>query len=102
MGYFKEICCFVLIAETFIKLCPNEKYEEYLRMITGFICMVLVITPVLLFLKGETTGTMPSLSQFEKELEEVFLESKKQVERELEEKLEEGWKIDEETGIFKR
>lgn len=99
MDYFKEICCFILIAETFVKLCPNKKYEDYIRMITGFICIAIVLTPVLVWAKGEQKDMEISLSEFEIQLQEQLKESEKQWSKELEGKMEEGWNVDEEAGI---
>ena len=99
MDYYKEICCFMLIAETFVKLCPNKKYEDYIRMITGFICIAMVIAPILGWVKGEQKEVRLSLTEFEVQLQEQLLESEEQWSEELEGKMEEGWKVDEETGI---
>lgn len=99
MDYFKEICCFIFIAETFVKLCPNQKYEEYIRMITGLLCIVMVFIPILVWVKGDEKDMELSLSEFEKQLQEQILESEEQWAEELEGKLEEGWSLDEETGI---
>lgn len=98
MDWFKEICCFILIAETFVKLCPNKKYEDYIRMITGFLCIAMVLTPILHWAKGDQKEMELSLSEFETQLQEQLLESEEQWSRELEEKIEEGWVVDEETG----
>lgn len=100
MRYFQQICCFMLIAETFMKLCPNKKYEEYIRMITGFICLLLVVTPILLFFKNVDRGKLPALSELEVELQKVLEESERKMEEELEGKFKEGGKVDEETWIL--
>lgn len=97
MKYFKEICCFILIAETFLKLCPNKKYEEYIHMIIGFICIAVVLTPVLVFVKGNQAENLPTLETFEVQLQKVLEESEREMQEELEEKFKEGWKVDEET-----
>ena len=99
MDYFKEICCFMLIAETFVKLCPNKKYEDYIRMITGFICIAMVIPPILGWVMGDQKEVSLSLTEFEVQLQEQLLESEEQWSEELEGKMEVGWKVDEETGI---
>lgn len=99
MDYFKEICCFILIAETFVKLCANQKYEDYIQMITGFICIAMILTPILIWVKGDQKEMRLSLSQFETQLQEQLIESEKQWSKELEGKLEKGWSVDEKTGI---
>ena len=68
-------------------------------MITGFICIAIVLTPVLVWAKGEQKDMEISLSEFEIQLQEQLKESEKQWSKELEGKMEEGWNVDEEAGI---
>ncbi|MBO6014973.1 MAG: stage III sporulation protein AF [Lachnospiraceae bacterium] len=88
MEYLKRICCFLLIAETMEKLCPSSKYEAYLHMITGLICLAMILIPLTGLLHMDQADGLPDIHTFEKQLQQIVEEGQMQMERELSKKWE--------------
>ncbi len=47
MLYLEKICCFFILARLFLHMCPNEKYEKYLGVLTTWVAFSLFLTPFL-------------------------------------------------------
>ena len=88
--YLKRICVFLLVAETMLKLCPSSKYEEYIKMITGLICMVMILFPTASLFRADQGMELPQIGEFEKKLQEAMEEGTEQMRRRLDADLEEG------------
>ena len=107
MEYVKRLCCFLLIAETLLKLCPSPKYEGYMKMLTGLICLVMICVPLTSLFHPDAGGQVPELADFEQQVRETMEEARermrdefgeqlgKQLGEQLGEQFGEGWKADE-------
>ena len=73
MGYMEKICCFFVFARVFLHMCPGEKYEKYIRVLTGWVALGIFLSP---FLTGNWTGTDYSglLRQWQSRVESVGIE----------------------------
>lgn len=94
MEYLERICVFLLIAETMLKLCPSAKYENYVKMVTGLICLAMILLPVTSFLKGDEEGLQIKLETFERELKEAMEKGERQMEEELKWDTDGAWKME--------
>ena len=90
MEYLERVCIFLLIAETMLRLCPSSKYERYVRMVTGLICMAMILLPLTTLLQTDGAGELPRIEAFEQELRKAMEEGEKQMEKELDWQIEEG------------
>lgn len=79
--WLKSIIGFMLILSIVTQMMPNEKYEQYIRLFTGFLLIVLLLQPIL------KIGLADSF--LEQRIEQFIQEQ---------EVLEE--QIDRETGVF--
>ncbi len=50
MQYLEKVCCFFVFARIFLHMCPNEKYEKYLGVLTSWIALCIFLSP---FLTGD-------------------------------------------------
>lgn len=46
-GWLKSLVGYMLIISVAMQMLPNQKYEQYVRLFTGFLLIVLVLQPVL-------------------------------------------------------
>jgi len=90
MEYLRRICIFLLIAETLLKLCPSSKYEDYMRMITGLICMIMILFPLASLIRMDHGMELPQIGEFERQLQEVMEEGTRQMQDRLLTDIEEG------------
>ena len=47
MQYLEKICCFFVFARIFLHMCPNDKYEKYVSVLTGWIAFCVFMSPIL-------------------------------------------------------
>ena len=85
-GWMKTIIGYLLLVNIAMQMIPNKKYEQYVRLFTGFLLMVLMLQPVLKirsaddFLEKQITALVQ-----EQEAVEV------QIKKECEQFQEESW-----------
>lgn len=72
-AYVEKICFFMIAAELFVHFLPSEKYEKYMEMIAGFLCVAMFMLPVgnLLF-QREDWLRMEEVERFENQLKQVM------------------------------
>lgn len=46
-GWLKSLVGYLLIVSVTMQMLPDKKYEQYVRLFTGFLLIVLVLQPVL-------------------------------------------------------
>ena len=46
-GWLKTIIGYFLLVNIAMQMIPNKKYEQYVRLFTGFLLMILILQPVL-------------------------------------------------------
>jgi len=46
LEYIKTICFFMIVTTVLLNLFPNEQYVKYVRLVIGFILILIVITPI--------------------------------------------------------
>lgn len=81
--YMQRICCFMILAEMLLHLRPAKQYEKYLKMITGFISLAIVLLPACKFITTiGNSGQLATLEEFEKEMYEVMKEGEKMMQKE--------------------
>lgn len=44
--YVKNICCYAVITSVIFNIFPEERYVKYIRMFSGFVLIMLLISPV--------------------------------------------------------
>lgn len=46
-GWLKSLVGYMLIVSVTMQMLPNKKYEQYVKLFTGFLLIILVLQPVL-------------------------------------------------------
>ncbi|MBD5545315.1 MAG: hypothetical protein HDR01_14040 [Lachnospiraceae bacterium] len=71
--YLEKACFFMIGAQLLLYFLPSRKYEKYMGVLTGFICMVILVLPVcnLIFQKQEWQYE-ERITEFESQLERVL------------------------------
>lgn len=46
-GWLKSLVGYMMIVSVAMQMIPNQKYEQYVRLFTGFLLIVLVLQPIL-------------------------------------------------------
>lgn len=82
-GWLKSILGYILIVSISVQMLPNQKYEQYLRLFTGFLLMILMFQPVL------------KICSADRYLEKIFV-------RMVEEQEELDQEIGEKTAVFRQ
>lgn len=44
--YVENICCYAIITSIIMNIFPDEKFIKYIRMFSGFILIMLLISPI--------------------------------------------------------
>lgn len=71
--YVEKVCFFMIAAQLLFHFLPSKKYEKYMGMITGFLCMAILIIPIgNLVFKGEEWLSMDTIEEFENQLQLVM------------------------------
>lgn len=71
--YVEKVCFFMIAAELLFHFLPSKKYEKYMGMITGFLCMAILVIPIgNLVFQGEKWLSMDTTEEFEKQLKQVM------------------------------
>lgn len=81
--YLEKACYFMIGAQLLLYFLPSKKYEKYMGMLTGFICMVILVLPVcnLIFQKQDWQYTK-RMKEFEEQLERVLSAEEIRLEKE--------------------
>lgn len=75
LDYLQKICCFLVVTEILMQLKPSKKYEKYLKMTVGLICLGIVLLPVGKALNGGNYVIEPdSVTVFEEKLYQALEE----------------------------
>lgn len=90
--FIKQIGIFILLGQTLLHFCPNEKYEKYIKVLLGFMIIVQFLSPVLSLGSGNIQKEYENnLHSFTEKLEdslaavnEKWLVYDKQIEEKLE------------------
>lgn len=91
--WLKNLVGYMLVVSVAMQMLPNKKYEQYLRLFTGFLLIVLVLQPILKI--GSADSFLESkVNEFVQEQED--LEEKIAVQKE--EFRQESERIEEESG----
>lgn len=45
--WMKNLVGYLLVVSVALQMLPNKKYEQYLRLFTGFLLMILMLQPIL-------------------------------------------------------
>lgn len=68
--WLKSMVGFVLIASVTMQMLPNQKYEQYVRLFTGFLLIILVLRPILK-MGSVDVYLEKKMAEFVKEQEEI-------------------------------
>lgn len=81
--YLEKACFFMIGAQLLLYFLPSKKYEKYMGLLTGFICMVILVLPVcnLIFQKQDWQYTN-RMKEFEDQLERVMSAEEIRMEKE--------------------
>ncbi|MBE5927567.1 MAG: hypothetical protein E7270_11485 [Lachnospiraceae bacterium] len=52
--YIKEILVFLILTAVINNLLPNNSYKKYVRLFTGLILIIILISPILPYLKMDS------------------------------------------------
>ena len=52
-GYIKNICYYVIISTILFNIFPSEKYMKYIKLFSGFILVLIIISPITGILKKD-------------------------------------------------
>ena len=70
--WMKNIACYMVLITAFMHVIPNEGYRKYIRMFTGLVLVLLLLTPVFrLFDAGSEILHLYESGAYEKKLEEI-------------------------------
>lgn len=71
--YLEKACYFMIGAQLLFYFLPSKKYEKYMGMLTGFICMVILVLPVcnLIFQEKDWQNKI-QIEEFERQLSKVM------------------------------
>ena len=87
--YIKEILFFLILTAVINNLLPNNSYKKYVRLFTGLILIIILISPILPYLKmdsaklGDYTLDIENnneLESIERKLEELGREEETNLE----------------------
>lgn len=89
--YLEKACYFMIGAQLLLYFLPSPKYEKYMGMLTGFICMVILVLPVcnLIFQKQDWQYT-ERMEEFEDQLEKVMSAEEIRMEKEKYQSISQG------------
>lgn len=77
--FIRQIGIFIVIGQTLLHFRPGEKYEKYLKLLTGLMVVAQFIAPLCSFVGGTSQNAyQANLEQFQKELEHSVSEIDKQ------------------------
>lgn len=81
--YLEKACYFMIGAQLLLYFLPSGKYEKYMGMLTGFICMVILVLPVCnLIFKKQDWQYQERIKEFEEQLERVMSAEEIRMEKE--------------------
>ena len=69
-GWMKSIVGYLLIVSVTMQMLPNKKYEQYVKLFTGLLMIVLVLQPILK-IGSVSTFLENKISQFVAEQERI-------------------------------
>ena len=46
-GWLKNLAGFILFGSVTMQMLPNQKYEQYVKLFTGFLMIIIVLQPIL-------------------------------------------------------
>ena len=70
--WMKNIACYMVLITAFMHVIPNEGYRKYIRMFTGLVLVLLLLTPVFrLFDAGNEILHLYESGAYEEKLEEI-------------------------------
>ena len=78
--WMKNLVGFLLLVSVAMQLLPNQKYEQYVRLFTGFLLIILVMKPILKIRSADTflEHKIQQFVQEQNELEEkISMEGRK-------------------------
>lgn len=77
--WLKSLVGYMLIVSVTMQMLPNKKYEQYVRLFTGFLLILLVLQPILKI--GSADSFLESqISKFVQEQEKLELQIGKEAE----------------------
>lgn len=85
-GWLKSLVGYMLIVSVTMQMLPNKKYEQYVKLFTGFLLMILVLQPVLKigsadsFLEDKIAEFVQEQEALEKQIGEEKLEFQEKTE----------------------
>lgn len=81
--YLEKACYFMIGAQLLLYFLPSGKYEKYMGMLTGFICMVILALPVCnLIFKKQDWQYQERMQEFEEQMERVMSAEEIKIEKE--------------------
>lgn len=90
--WLKSIVGYLLIVSVTMQLLPNKKYEQYVRLFTGFVMIILVLQPLLRmgdfsdYLENHISQFVQEQEALEADIGKETLEFQKQSGQELEDR----------------
>lgn len=70
--WMKNIACYMVLITAFMHVIPNEGYRKYIRMFTGLVLVLLLLTPVFrLFDAGSELLHLYESGAYKEKLEEI-------------------------------
>lgn len=92
--WLRNLVGYMLIISVAMQMLPNKKYEQYLRLFTGFLLIVLVLQPILKigstdsYLEGKINEFILEQENLEKEIAasgEMFKQESERIQKKSEE-----------------
>ncbi len=81
--WMKSIVGYLLIVSVTMQMLPNKKYEQYVKLFTGLLLIILVLQPILkigsgnIFLENKISEFVQEQQQLEESIGEEMLEFEK-------------------------
>lgn len=71
--YIERVCFFIIIAELLVQFAASSKYEKYISLLTGVLCITILIVPIgEFFFENKFNLYLEKTNEFEKELSEMM------------------------------
>lgn len=87
--YVKEILVFLILTVIINNILPDNNYKKYIRLFTGLILIIIMISPILPYLKMDSSaignysldmGNSNELESIERKIEELGREEETNIE----------------------
>lgn len=71
--YIERACFFMIIAELLVQFAASSKYEKYISLLTGILCITILIVPIgEFFFQSKLNHYVEKTDEFEQKLSELM------------------------------